>query len=97
LIDRYRIIFEELPFWGLFFCLYRSNQNQIIMHIGEVLSMDHRERNGFILEASDNHIVFMLSSVVGPTIAEQDKVNCDVVETPERQAINISKVESDEE
>jgi len=82
---------------GAFFIFTGSHQYQIIMHLGEVLSIDHREGKGFILESGGNHIVFMLSSVNGSAIAEQDKVNYDVVETPERQAINVRKTEPDEE
>lgn len=62
------------------------------MKQGTVISIDIREGQGFIEEEDEKTIMFLLSAVVGPPVAEEDKVSYDIVTTPERQAVNVRKV-----
>lgn len=61
------------------------------MKEGTVISIDIREGKGFIQEEDEKTIMFLLSSVVGPMVDEEDKVSYEVVTSPQRQAVNVKK------
>jgi cold shock CspA family protein len=62
------------------------------MHQGIVKSIDYREGKGYIQEVSEDLIMFLLSSVVGTALEEEDKVAYEVVTKPTRQAVNVTKL-----
>jgi len=62
------------------------------MHQGIVKNIDYREGRGYIQEVSEDLIMFLLSSVVGTAIEEEDKVVYEVVTSPTRQAVNVTKL-----
>jgi cold shock CspA family protein len=62
------------------------------MNQGIVKSIDYREGKGYIQEVSGDLIMFLLSSVVGTALVEEDKVVYEVVTSPTRQAVNVSKI-----
>lgn len=62
------------------------------MNQGIVKSIDYREGKGYIQEVSEDLIMFLLSSVVGPAVEEEDKVTYNIVSSPTRQAVNVTKI-----
>lgn len=64
------------------------------MYQGIVKTIDYREGKGYIQEFDDSRIMFLLSSVVGTAVLEEDKVSYDVVQSPTRQAVKVSKIVS---
>jgi cold shock CspA family protein len=62
------------------------------MNQGIVKNIDYREGKGYIQEVSGDLIMFLLSSVVGTAIEEEDKVTYDIVSSPTRQAVNVEKL-----
>jgi cold shock CspA family protein len=62
------------------------------MNQGIVISIDYREGKGYIQEVSGDLIMFLLSSVVGTALVEEDKVVYEIVASPTRQAVNVSKI-----
>jgi cold shock CspA family protein len=75
-----------------FFIFTIQNQKPLIMHEGIVKNIDYREGRGFIQEKNGNLIMFLLSSVVGTAVQEEDKVTYELVENPTRQAVNVTKI-----
>lgn len=61
------------------------------MQKGTVLSIDVREGKGFIKAEDGSVIMFLLSSVIGDMVEEEEKVSYDIVEDPELQAVNVQK------
>lgn len=61
------------------------------MQKGTVLSVDVREGKGFIKAEDGSVIMFLLSSVIGDMVEEEEKVSYDIVEDPELQAVNVQK------
>jgi len=62
------------------------------MHQGIVKNIDYREGKGYIQEVSDDLIMFLLNSVVGTAVEEEDKVAYEIVSSPTRQAVNVKKI-----
>lgn len=62
------------------------------MNQGIVKSIDYREGKGYIQEVSGDLIMFLLSSVVGTAVEEEDKVAYEIVSSPTRQAVNVTKI-----
>lgn len=62
------------------------------MYSGTVYQIDLSLGKGLIAEANGNLIMFLLSSVIGTALKEEDKVVYDIGQNHSRMAINVRKI-----
>lgn len=63
------------------------------MNVGIVKKIDLKQRMGYLVDKHGNMISFRLSDVIGILVAEEDKVEYDVIESNgDKMATNVKKI-----
>lgn len=66
------------------------------MYQGIIKKIIQSEGYGFIIDKNGNLIKFLLSAVIGVPVAEEDKVEYDVIDSNgNKMAVRVSKIVSD--